>query len=114
MAFFGPHSIDYAITCYGILGCGAAVSPVRAAYTPMELQAQLETSGAKFLMAHSFLLATVEKTITFHPHFRVIQADGARDKSGAATAETLAQSCPLSPLVSIQPDEVDDRLALIL
>ena len=113
IAFFSPNSIDYAITCYGILGCGATVSPVSAAYTPMELQAQLETSGAKYLITHSSLIATAEKAIKFDSSIRIIQADGSRDKNGNATAESLAQTCPASPLTSIKPGEADDRLAFM-
>jgi acyl-CoA synthetase (AMP-forming)/AMP-acid ligase II len=113
VAFFSPNSIDYAIVCYGILGCGATVSPVSAAYTPMELQAQLETSGAKYLISHSTLLATAEKAIKFDPSIQIIQADGAWDKKGRATAEKLADNCPPSPLVSIKPSEADDRLAIM-
>ena len=113
VAFFSPNSIDYAITCYGVLGCGATVSPVSAAYTPMELQAQLETSGAQYLIVHSSLLTTAEKAIKFNPSIHIIQADGAWDKKGKATAETLAQNCPPTPLISIKPTEADDRLAFM-
>ncbi|EXJ57440.1 hypothetical protein A1O7_07788 [Cladophialophora yegresii CBS 114405] len=113
VAFFSPNSIDYAIVCYGILGCGATVSLASAAYTPTELRAQLETSGAKYLICHSMLLATAEKAIEFDPSVQIIQADGACDKKGRATAETLAGDCPPSPLVSIKPSEADDRLAFM-
>jgi acyl-CoA synthetase (AMP-forming)/AMP-acid ligase II len=113
VAIFSPNSIDYAATCYAVLGCGATVSPVSAAYTPMELEAQLETSGAKYLIAHSSLLATAEKAIKVDPSIQIIQADGARDKHGRNTAETLSQTCPSSPLVSIKPNEAKERLAFM-
>lgn len=113
VAFFSPNSIDYSITCYGILGCGATVSPVSAAYNPMELQAQLETSGAKCLIAHSSLLETAEKATSFDPSIRLIQADGETDKWGHPTAEHLAANCPPSPLVSIKPSEADERLSFM-
>lgn len=113
VAFFSPNSIDYAIVCYSILGCGAIVSPVSAAYTPLELQAQLETSGAKYLIAHSSLLETAEKAVGFDSSIQVIQADGAWDKNGKATAEKLAENCPPSPLISIEPSEAEDRLAFM-
>ncbi len=113
VAFFSPNSIDYAITCYAVLGCGATVSPVSAAYTPMELQAQLETSGASYLIVHSSLLTTAEKAVKFDPSIHIIQADGAWDKKGKATAETLAQNCPPTPLISIKSSEADDRLAFM-
>ncbi|KAJ9610617.1 hypothetical protein H2200_005394 [Cladophialophora chaetospira] len=113
VAFFSPNSIEYAIICYAILGCGATVSPVSAAYTPLELQAQLETSGAKYLIAHSSLLDTAEKGAKFDHSIQIIQADGNWDKNGKATAETLAQNSPASPLVTIKPSESDDRLAFM-
>ncbi|KIX03294.1 uncharacterized protein Z518_06846 [Rhinocladiella mackenziei CBS 650.93] len=113
VAFISPNSIDYAITCYGILGCGATVSPVNAAYTPVELQSQLETSGAKYLIVHSALLDTAEKAVKFDPDIKVIQADGTPDKQGRPTAEFLATKCPSSPLVSIRPEEASERLSFM-
>ncbi|OAP59373.1 hypothetical protein AYL99_06671 [Fonsecaea erecta] len=113
VALFSPNSIDYAILCYGIIGCGATVSPVSAAYTPLELEAQLETSGARFLIAHSSLLQTAEQAIKSNPAIQIIQADGVRDKKGKSTAEALASDCPPSPLVSIEPSEAEDRLCFM-
>ncbi|KIW23841.1 uncharacterized protein PV07_12010 [Cladophialophora immunda] len=113
VAVFSPNSIDYAITCYGIIGCGATVSPVSAAYTPLELEAQLETSGARFLIAHSSLLLTAEQAVKSNPAIQIIQADGVRDNKGRPTAEALASNCPPSPLVSIEPSEAEDRLCFM-
>ncbi|KIW93950.1 uncharacterized protein Z519_05265 [Cladophialophora bantiana CBS 173.52] len=113
VALFSPNTIDYAITCYGILGCGATVSPVSAAYTPMELQAQLETSGARYLIVHSSLLSTAEEALKSIPTIQVIQADGFRDKKGKSTAEDLALNCPPSPVVSIEPSEAEERLCFM-
>lgn len=113
VAFFSPNSIDYAITCYGILGAGATVSPVSAAYTPIELQAQLETSSAKFLIAHSSLLAVAEKTLKSLTHVQLIQADGDRDRHGNPTAELLATTSPATDLVSIEPRESGERLSFM-
>jgi acyl-CoA synthetase (AMP-forming)/AMP-acid ligase II len=113
VAIFSPNTIDYAINCYAVLGCGATVSPVSAAYTPMELQAQLETCGAKVLIAHSSLIETAERAIKFDPSIRILQADGQHDKHGKSTAEHLANACPTGSLVSIQPNEACDRLAFM-
>ncbi|EXJ67809.1 uncharacterized protein A1O5_09155 [Cladophialophora psammophila CBS 110553] len=113
VALFSPNTIDYAITCYGILGCGATVSPVSAAYTPMELQAQLETSGARYLIVHSSLLSTAEEALKSIPAIQVIQADGVRDKKGKSTAEDLASNCPPSPVVSIESSEAEERLCFM-
>lgn len=113
VAFLSPNSIDYATICYAILGCGATVSPVNAAYTPLELQAQLETSGARYLIAHSSLIDTAEKAIRFEPAISLIQANGDRDRSGRPTAELLATKCAPSPLISIEPGEANDRLSFM-
>ncbi|KIW84184.1 hypothetical protein Z517_03433 [Fonsecaea pedrosoi CBS 271.37] len=113
VALFSPNSIDYAITCYGIIGCGATVSPVSAAYTPLELIAQLETSGARFLIVHSSLLPTAEQAVKSIPSIQIIQADGLRDKKGKPTAESLASDCPPSPLVSIRPSEAEERVCFM-
>lgn len=113
IAFFSPNSIDYAITCYGIMGAGATVSPVSAAYTPIELQAQLETSSAKILIAHSSVIDVAEKTLRSMPHVQLIQADGDRDKHGNPTAESLAATSPATDLVSIEPSESNERLSFM-
>lgn len=113
VALFSPNSIDYAITCYGILGAGATVSPVSAAYTPIELQAQLETSSAKILIAHSSLVDVAEKALKSLPHVRLIQADGERDRHGNPTAESLAATSPATDLVSIEPREAGERLSFM-
>jgi acyl-CoA synthetase (AMP-forming)/AMP-acid ligase II len=113
VAFFSPNSIDYAITCYGIIGAGATVSPVSAAYTPLELQSQLETSSAKILIAHSSLIDVAEKALKSIPHVQLIQADGDRDKHGNPTAESLAVTSPATDLVSIEPSESNDRLSFM-
>ncbi|KEF60972.1 uncharacterized protein A1O9_02536 [Exophiala aquamarina CBS 119918] len=113
IAFFSPNSVDYAITCYGIMGAGATVSPVSAAYTPMELQAQLETSSAKILIAHSSVIEIAEKTLRSMPHVQLIQANGDRDKHGNPTAESLAATSPVTDLVSIEPSESNERLSFM-
>lgn len=113
VALFSINSIDYAINCYGILGCGATVSPVSAAYTPVELQGQLETSGAQYLITHSSLLDTAMKAVKFNPSIKIIQADGARDRNGRPTAEFFATNCPSTPIVSIEPGEANERLAFM-
>ncbi|KIW10609.1 hypothetical protein PV08_11573 [Exophiala spinifera] len=113
VAFFSPNSIDYAITCYAILGCGAIISPVSAAYTAQELSSQLQTCGAKHLIAHSSLLDIAKSAVAFDPSILIIQADGERDASGSPTAETLASTCPASALVSISPSEASERLSFM-
>lgn len=113
VAFISPNSIDYAITCYAVLGAGATVSPASAAYTPLELQGQLETSGAKLVITHSSVIDVVEKAIKFDKSIRILQADGDSDKHGQPTAESLASTCPATELISISPDEAGDRVAFM-
>jgi len=113
IAFFSPNSIDYAITCYGIMAAGATVSPVSAAYTPMELQAQLETSSAKILIAHSSLIDVAEKAIQSMPQVQLIQADGDRDKHRNPTAEFLAATSPATDILSIEPREAKEHLSFM-
>ena len=115
VAFLSPNSIDYAITCYAILGCGATVSPVNAASTMSELQAQLIKSTARFLIVHSSLIEVAEKAVRSNATTvqKFIQADGERDKHGQPTAETLALTCPTSSLVSVSSSEVETRMAFM-
>ena len=113
VAFISPNSIDYPITCFAVLGCGATVSPVSAAYTPTEIQGQLETSGAKYLITHSSLMDHAEKAVLFDPTIKIIQADGNRDKHGKPTAEYLATNFPSNPVVSIKGSEASERLSFM-
>ncbi|KAK6379275.1 hypothetical protein LTS17_006193 [Exophiala oligosperma] len=115
VAVFSPNSIDYAIICYAILGCGATVSPVSAAYTAQELSSQLKTCGAKHLIAHSSLIDTAKRaTATLDSPIIIIQADGDKNSTGTPpTAEALATTCPASPLVSISPSEASERLSFM-
>ncbi|PMD39344.1 acetyl-CoA synthetase-like protein [Hyaloscypha variabilis F] len=113
IAFMSPNSIDYAITCYAVLGCGAVVSPVNAASTSTELEGQLKTSTARFLIAHSSLVALAENAVLRTKVEKLIQADGQSDKHGDDTAETLAGSLVAGELDSIQESELDTRLAFL-
>jgi len=113
VSFISPNSIDYALTCYAIIGCGATVSPINAASTPVEVQDQLETSEARLLIAHSCVWDTAEKAIRFNPTIKLIQADGQGNVHGQPTAEQLALTCPPTPLVTIEPEEAGDRLCFM-
>ncbi|KAI1617129.1 hypothetical protein EDD37DRAFT_47879 [Exophiala viscosa] len=113
VAFISPNSIDYPITCFAVLACGGTISPLSAAYTPTEIQAQLETSGAKCLIAHSSLMDNAEKAVQFDPTIKIVQADGNCDRHGKPTAEYLATNCPSSPVVSIKSSEASERLSFM-
>lgn len=113
VAFFSPNTIDYAIICHAIIGCGATVSPNSAALTAMELRANLEICEAKYLIVHSSLLETAQKAVTGTSVRKIIQADGQRSVDGTPTAQTLATTCFPSELTTTPPSEVDTRIAFI-
>lgn len=122
VALFSPNTIDYAIICYAILGCGATPSPVNAACTFIELQNQLTTANAKLLIAHSSLLGTATKAAQKCSSLElVVQADDAspiisatpRVKLHTSTATHLATHTPPAPLHTIPASEAQYRLALL-
>ena len=119
VAFFSPNTIDYAITCYGVWGSGAIVSPVASAASATELRAQLQTSGAKYLIVHSSLLVTARAaTASGITDVRfIIQADGPESGESAdqlATAEQLASADPGdTQLIAVPGNAVKNRLALL-
>jgi acyl-CoA synthetase (AMP-forming)/AMP-acid ligase II len=98
---FSPNTIDYPIQVYAILGCGAIVSPANYAYTTGELHAQLNTSGAKYLIAHSSLLPIAESAIKGTQVTRLIQSDGTRDKHSHPTAVLMARTYPPGDLHAV-------------
>ena len=119
VATFCPNTIDYAITLYGLWGCGATVSLVNAAASVTELQPQLQISGAKYLIVHRGLIA-IAKAATAAGATDVkcvLQADGLEPIDGVIESETvekLASSRPgNAPLSTIPGDEVNTRLALL-
>lgn len=113
VAFMSPNSIDYAITCYAILGCGAIVSPVSAAANSSELNAQLVTSTARFLIVHSSMVNTADQALAGSKVEKVIQADGSTYKHGNETAEKLAELSPVGDLVSIDSCALKTQLAFL-
>ncbi|KAL1969437.1 hypothetical protein VTN77DRAFT_8875 [Rasamsonia byssochlamydoides] len=113
VAFLSPNTIDYAVTCHAVIGCGAAVSPTSAALTALELRAQLKTSNARYMIVHSSLILTARKAAKGTSVQKIIQADGHSAVDGIPTAHMLATSCPPSELTSIAPYEAEDRVAFI-
>jgi len=113
VTFFSPNSIDYAINCYAIIGCGATVSPVSSALNPTELRHQLATAESKFIIAHSSLIATARAAAKGTRVERVLQADGRKDDSGNDTTETLATNTAPGKLVTIPADRLSTQIAFI-
>ena len=119
VALFSPNTIDYAIICYAVIGCGATVSPVNAACTHLELQHQLTTANARFLIAHSSLLETAAKDAEKCPSIEsVIQADGSSPSSShpllhTQTAPYLATCTTPALLNPIPASQASTHLALL-
>ncbi len=56
MAIFSPNTPDYAVVFLGVAAAGGANATINPLYTANELAAQLQDSGAKFLMTTPALL----------------------------------------------------------
>lgn len=113
VAYFSPNNIDYGICCYAIIGCGAIVSPMNAASTATEIEAMLDTCGARYIIVHSTLMKTASKATERSPGIRIILADGKMDAHGNATAEELATTSPANRLIAISPQEAHSRTAFL-
>lgn len=114
VAIFSPNSIDYPIMCYAIMGCGATVSPVNSALTYGEVQSQLQTSRAKYVIAHSSLLESAEKAVQGTQVQGIIQADGQKVPSHCiASGDELAVSSLPTSLIVTPPELLDERPAFI-
>jgi len=113
VTLFSPNSIDYAINCYAIIGCGATVSPVSSALNPTELRHQLQTAESRIIIAHSSLITTARAAAKGTRVERVLQADGEKDDSGSDTTETLAANTPPGKLVHIPADRLSTHIAFI-
>ncbi|KAK3075820.1 hypothetical protein LTR53_000522 [Teratosphaeriaceae sp. CCFEE 6253] len=113
VALFSPNTIDYAIICFAIIGCGAVVSPISAALTAEELHDQLETSQAGFLIAHSLLMQTAREAARGTVVKTLLQADGHARVNGSETAESMAKHCTPSDLLTIPASEAKTRPAFL-
>jgi acyl-CoA synthetase (AMP-forming)/AMP-acid ligase II len=113
VAYYSPNNIDYGICCYAVIGCGAIVSPISAASTAPELEALLDTCGARYLIVHSTLIKTAQEATKRIPQIRIILADGKKDAHGNATAEQLATTNPAGQLIAISPQEAKSRIAFL-
>lgn len=113
VALFSPNTIEYAIACYGIVGSGSLVAPTSAALTALELNAQLKTSGARFVVAHSSLLETARRAAKGTAVEKVILLDGASPVDGQATCEHLASTFPQGTLATISPADAAKKPVFI-
>lgn len=114
VALFSPNTIEYPIVCHAIMGSQAIVAPTSAALTPPELHAQLRTSGARFIIAHSSLLSTAKTAAKGTSIEKVIVLDGQSPAPGQQpTCQQLASTCPPTELRAIPAHEAESRIAFI-
>ncbi|KAK5716286.1 hypothetical protein LTR17_016475 [Elasticomyces elasticus] len=114
VGLFSPNTIDYAIICFAVIGCGAIFSPISAALTAQELRDQLETAQAAYLVADSALMSVARKAVEGLKHIRhIVQADGQTSIAGIQTADMMATSYPPTPLNTISPSLATTKPALL-
>ncbi|KAJ5894815.1 hypothetical protein N7495_006506 [Penicillium taxi] len=113
VTLFSPNSIEYPIACHAVIGSGAIVSPTSAALSSLELNAQLKTSGAKFMIVHSSLLETARKAAKGTSVEKVILLDGPSLVDGQSTCEHLASVFPPGKLTAVSPEEASRKAAFI-
>ncbi|KAJ5825438.1 hypothetical protein N7474_002576 [Penicillium riverlandense] len=116
VAIMSPNSIDYPIMCYGIIGAGAIVSPSNAAYTRQEVYHQLQTTGAKYLMAHSSLVEVATDAAKGTSVQKIIiQAanPSIQDSRTTPTIEDMMTQKPTRDLITISTALLDQRPAFI-
>jgi acyl-CoA synthetase (AMP-forming)/AMP-acid ligase II len=113
VALFSPNTIEYPLACYSIIGSGAILAPTSAALTPLELNAQLKTSGARLIIVHSTLLETARKAVKGTSVEKIILLDGPSPVDGQATCEYLATTSTPAPLKEISPREASTKTIFI-
>lgn len=113
VALFSPNTIDYPIAVHAVVGSGAILAPTSAALTFLELNAQLKTSRARFIIAHSSLLEIAQKAVKDTSVERVILLDGTSSLGSQSTCQQLASSSKYGPLHAISPAEAARKVAFV-
>ncbi|CAG8118436.1 unnamed protein product [Penicillium nalgiovense] len=113
VALFSPNTIDYPVVCHAIIGSRAIVAPTSAALTALELNAQLKTSGARFIVVHSTLLETAQKAAKGTSVERVLLIDGQTPINGQPTCNYLASTFAPGDFLAIDPAEADRQPTFI-
>lgn len=113
VALFSPNSIEYPIACHAIIGAGAIVAPTSAALTALELNAQLKTSRARFIIVHSSLYETAQRAARGTSIEKIILLDGSSPVSGQPTCEYIADTFAPAPLAAIPPSEASKKIVFI-
>ncbi|KAF3385240.1 putative 4-coumarate--CoA ligase 2 [Penicillium rolfsii] len=113
VALFSPNSIEYPIACHAIIGAGAIVSPTSATLTSLELNAQLKTSRARFIIVHSSLADTAQRASKGTSIEKIILLDGSSPVDSQPTCEYIADTFAPSPLMTIPSSEASKKIALV-
>jgi acyl-CoA synthetase (AMP-forming)/AMP-acid ligase II len=113
VALFSPNSIEYPIACHSIVGAGAIVAPTSAALTALELNAQLKTSRARFIVVHSSLFDTAQRAAKGTSIEKIILLDGSSPVNGQPTCEYIASTFAPAPLITIPSSEASKKIAFI-
>ncbi|KAI9371237.1 hypothetical protein BJX61DRAFT_548386 [Aspergillus egyptiacus] len=113
VALFSPNTIEYPIACHAVIGSGAILSTTSAALTAIELNAQLKTSGARFILVHSSLLQTAQNAVKGTAVEKIIQLDGPEPVHGEPTCEHMASTRPPTDLFSIEGSKADTQTAFV-
>lgn len=113
VVLYSQNSIEYPIICHAIIGLGAVVSPASAAMTTVELRAQLRTSGATLLIAHSSKLDIARAAIQNTSVKKIVQADGEAGPDGSPSAHALSSTTAEVDLPIIRSSNVADKVALM-
>ncbi|CAI7634221.1 unnamed protein product [Penicillium glandicola] len=113
VALFSPNTIDYPVVCHAIVGSRAIVAPTSAALTALELNAQLKTSGARFIIVHSSLLETAQKAAKGTSVEKIVLIDGQTPVNGQPTCNHLASTFAPVDFLTIDPVEADRQPTFI-
>ncbi|CAG8903361.1 unnamed protein product [Penicillium egyptiacum] len=113
VALFSPNTIDYPVVCHAIVSSRAIVAPNSAALTALELNAQLKTSGARFIIVHSSLLETAQKAAKGTSVEKVLLIDGQTSVNGQPTCNHLASTFAPADFLTIDPAEADRQPTFI-
>ncbi|KAI9037062.1 uncharacterized protein KD926_000848 [Aspergillus affinis] len=113
VALCSPNIIEYPIACHAIIGCQTIVAPTSAALTSSELHAQLQTSHARFIIAHSSLLSTAKAAAQGTSIEKVIILDGQSPPTEQRTCQQLASTHPATEFRPTPAHEAHRRIIFI-
>lgn len=113
VALFSPNTIDYPVAVHAIVGSGAILAPTSAALTALELNAQLKTSGAQFIIVHSSLRDKAKEAAKGTSVEKVILLDGKSTIRNEPTCQQLASASDYKPLTTISSADAASKIAFI-